>query len=435
MSVLSVSADSPPWVAPASAFSLSSPSSPAASLSLSPLDAHPSSSSSSPSSYSSESFSFPLSFVHTHLLSLIAPPPPPTSSSSPPSPSSHLSHPVTSVHFAQQLIAGGLAGSVARTVVAPFDRVKMLMQTQFLLHQAAQSSASLPRPSLPPSPPPPPPPAAAPAVALRTLGVAFPTALLPSLRGTGVLPADKYQAVVQSLRVIVAEEGVAKLWKGNLLNISRVFPYSAIQFSSYDAYKHWIRGGSEQRGKLNARERLVAGALAGMTATSLTHPMDVVRLRLSIHKELTGVVDAFQHVWAEGGARALFKGFIPTMLSVSPFIAINFASFDLLKQRVADHSTANILLLGAASGLLAQSVCYPLDTVRRRQQMRGKHYDGMLDAFQRILKVEGVRGLYRGMVPNAVKVVPNNAIRFVVFEAVKKHMGIGQAHGGGGGGM
>jgi len=122
------------------------------------------------------------------------------------------------------------------------------------------------------------------------------------------------------------------------------------------------------------------------------------------------------------------------MLSVSPFIAINFATFDVLKQRFTNHSTVNVLLLGAASGLFAQSVCYPLDTVRRRQQMKGKHYNSMLDAFRRITREEGVRGLYRGMVPNAAKVVPNNAIRFVVFEAIKRHMGIG-GEGGGGGGM
>ena len=294
----------------------------------------------------------------------------------------------------------------------------MLMQTQFLLFKQNPPVLPLPTPPTPPAPLP-----------LRTLGLAFPSSLLPSL-SSPAHPSDKYHRVIQSLRVIVAEEGVAKLWKGNLLNITRVFPYSAIQFSSYDAYKRLIRGESE--GKLNGGERLLAGAMAGMTATTFTHPMDVVRLRLSIHKELNGVGEAFRHVWQEGGMRALFKGFIPTMLSVSPFIAINFASFDMLKQHVAVHSNSNILLLGAASGLFAQSVCYPLDTVRRRQQMKGRHYEGMVDAFRQIVKVEGVRGLYRGMVPNAVKVVPNNAIRFVVFEAAKKHMGLGGQGSGGG---
>ena len=392
MSVLSTGASSSPWAAPP----LSEPL---------PLT------SSSPSL--TPSYSSPLPFLQSHLESLINPP----SSPSPPLPRTSSPSPVSSpYHVLQHLVAGGVAGSVARTVVAPLDRVKMLMQTQYLLYQLHQRPPSTTSPlasaaaSLAPIPP-----------AVRTLGLAFPTSLLPS--PAAPLPGEKYHRMLQSMRVIVAEEGVSKLWKGNLLNITRVFPYSAIQFSSYDAYKVALRGDS--KAKLSPLERLTAGALAGMTATSLTHPMDVVRLRLSIHRELNGVGEAFRHVWQEGGVRALFKGFIPTMLSVSPFIAINFASFDLLKQRVPVHSNVNILLLGAASGLLAQSVCYPLDTVRRRQQMKGRHYDGVVDAFRQIVKAEGVRGLYRGMVPNAVKVVPNNAIRFVVFEAVKKHMGLG----------
>ncbi len=36
--------------------------------------------------------------------------------------------------------------------------------------------------------------------------------------------------------------------------------------------------------------------------------------------------------------------------------------------------------LGAASGLLAASVCFPLDTVRRQMQMRTCMYQGQVDA-------------------------------------------------------
>ena len=227
-----------------------------------------------------------------------------------------------------------------------------------------------------------------------------------------------------------------QLWKGNALNVARVIPYSAIQFSSYDAYKHAILNDEPRR--LSGRERLEAGALAGMTATTVTHPMDVVRLRLSVDKSLKGTREALREVWLEGRMRALFKGYVPTMLSVSPFIALNFASFDLLKQRfpaadslLAHSPTLHTLTLGAAAGLFAQSVCYPLDTIRRRQQIKGKHYNGTVDAIMKIGRGEGVRGFYRGMVPNAVKVVPSNAIRFVVYDAIKRQFNLDGAASGG----
>jgi len=340
---------------------------------------------------------------------------------------------LTSAHVLQQLLAGGAAGAVARTVVAPLDRVKMLMQTQHLLFKnnaAAAASASATSPTAPITPAPSA--YASPASrmpAVRTLGFSL---SLPSFRAS---PTDKYSTLFSSLLVIYREEGLRQLWKGNALNVARVIPYSAIQFSSYDAYKHAILNDKPRR--LTTRERLEAGALAGMTATTVTHPMDVVRLRLSVDKSLKGTREALREVWLEGGMRALFKGYAATMLSVSPFIALNFASFDLLKQRfpaadspLALSPTLHTLSLGAAAGLFAQSVCYPLDTIRRRQQIKGKHYNGTVDAILKIGRGEGVRGFYRGMVPNAVKVVPSNAIRFVVYEAIKRHFNLDGAGSG-----
>ena len=61
------------------------------------------------------------------------------------------------------------------------------------------------------------------------------------------------------------------------------------------------------------------------------------------------------------------------------------------------------LMLGGASGTLAATVCYPLDTIRRRMQMRGKVYNSQLDAFGTIWRTEGVKGFYRGWVANSIK--------------------------------
>lgn len=59
--------------------------------------------------------------------------------------------------------------------------------------------------------------------------------------------------------------------------------------------------------------------------------MDVVRIRLQTQPELGGVRDAVAHVYKEAGMRTFYKGYTPAMLSLSPFIAINFATMDTLK--------------------------------------------------------------------------------------------------------
>ena len=117
----------------------------------------------------------------------------------------------------------------------------------------------------------------------------------------------------------------------------------------------------------------------------------------------------------------------PVLLSLGPFIAINFATFDQLKHIVHSQSpelqssTLVTLGLGAAAGLFAQTVCFPLDTIRRRMQLPGKTYSSVFNAFTTVAKNEGVHGFYRGIVPNALKVLPNNAIRFMVYDKLKSY--------------
>jgi len=251
-----------------------------------------------------------------------------------------------------------------------------------------------------------------------------------------LLKEAKYTGLIQTWATILKEEGVRNLWKGNVTNVIRVIPYSATQFASYDFFKHWITPTDRRQSTL---ERLCAGALAAITATSLTHPLDVIRLRLAVTKELKGFSDGFKHIVSENGLKSLFKGYTPTILSLAPFIAINFATFDTFKtwvypDRKQPTSTLVILGLGAGAGLFAQTCCYPLDTIRRRMQLKGKNYASTFDAIKTIYAKEGLRGYYHGMVPNALKILPNNAIRFAVFELLKDHFGVQRSGEGGGGG-
>jgi solute carrier family 25 phosphate transporter 23/24/25/41 len=75
--------------------------------------------------------------------------------------------------------------------------------------------------------------------------------------------------------------------------------------------------------------------------------------------------------------------------------------------------------VGAASGITAATLCYPLDTIRRRMQMKGTTYTSQAHAFATIYKTEGLRGFYRGWAANTVKVVPQNSLRFVSYELLK----------------
>jgi solute carrier family 25 (mitochondrial phosphate transporter), member 23/24/25/41 len=276
--------------------------------------------------------------------------------------------------------AGGSAGAIARTATAPLDRIKLLFQVQAVPTSGTSSTA--------------------------------------------------YTGVWQAASKIAREEGLRAFWKGNGTNIIRIFPYSAAQLAANDQYK---RLAANANGELTVPRRLLAGACAGMTATALTHPLDTVRLRLALpNSGYNGMSHAFTSMVRTEGVVSLYKGLIPTLVGIAPYAALNFATYDLLKRRlyasgeVRQNPVAN-LGLGGLAGTIAATVCYPLDTIRRRMQMKGQVYRNQADAFATIWRKEGMVGFYRGWSANTIKVVPQNAIRFVAYEALKSLLGVRKA--------
>eukprot|EP00798_Chlamydomonas_sp_ICE-L_P016047 gene16047-22183_t len=264
----------------------------------------------------------------------------------------------------KMFLAGGGAGAVARTCTAPLDRIKLLFQVQAVASSGTSSTA--------------------------------------------------YTGVGQAAAKIFREEGFLAFWKGNGVNIIRIFPYSASQLAANDFYKAHLADANHE---LTLAKRLTAGACAGMTATAITHPLDTVRLRLALpNHPYKGSIDAISTMVRTEGIMSLYKGLVPTLVGVAPYAALNFATYDLTKKWLyhgeRPQSTVSNLLLGAFAGTTAATICYPLDTVRRRMQMKGKMYKNQLDALQTIAKVS---------------VVPQNAIRFVTYETLKSLFGIQKA--------
>ncbi|PZC73520.1 hypothetical protein B5X24_HaOG209452 [Helicoverpa armigera] len=83
-------------------------------------------------------------------------------------------------------------------------------------------------------------------------------------------------------------------------------------------------------------DKFVAGAAAGVTAVTLTYPLDTIRARLAFqitgeHK-YTGIAHAATTMFkTEGGIRALYRGFVPTMMGMVPYAGFSFYCFEYLK--------------------------------------------------------------------------------------------------------
>ena len=174
----------------------------------------------------------------------------------------------------RSLLAGGLAGCVAKTVISPLDRVKILFQ-------GANPYYS---------------------------------------RYTGVLRQVPFLTVVGStagafkaLAEIAREQGRAGLYRGHSAMLLRIFPYSAISYASHEQYNRLLMPSKD---KQDPWRRILSGSLAGATAVTVTYPLDLMRARMAFQvrsKRYNNVVHAMRRMMVEeGGIFALYKGFVPT---------------------------------------------------------------------------------------------------------------------------
>lgn len=151
-----------------------------------------------------------------------------------------------------------------------------------------------------------------------------------------------------------------------------------------------------------------------------------------------GIFHALSSIYQAGGLRGLYSGLGPTLIGIVPYAGTNFLCFEEQKglwvranpgKTERDIPTVLRLMMGALSGAVGQSITYPLDVVRRRMQIVGMpetqfvnedYARGTFRALVMIVKREGLRGIFRGISLNYIKVAPMVAISFTVFDTSKK---------------
>lgn len=300
-----------------------------------------------------------------------------------------LAYPTVSSFF-----AGGVAGAVSRTVVSPFERMKIIFQIQ----------------------------------------------------GPG---SAAYEGVLPTLVKMWREEGWRGFMRGNGVNCIRIVPYSAVQFSSYTIMKKSILDYKKVT-SLTTLERLAAGSVAGVLSVAVTYPLDIIRTRLSIQtasipnlkehyaalgQKPPGIVRVGRQIYkTEGGWGGLYRGIIPTTMGVAPYVGLNFAVYEYVREMfipegATDPNALGKLASGAISGAVAQTLTYPFDVLRRRFQVvsvdsLGFKYNSVSHALSTIVKSEGFKGLYKGLSANLLKVVPSMAASWLSFEFVRDFLEI-----------
>eukprot|EP01133_Synstelium_polycarpum_P011904 gene11904-13870_t len=218
---------------------------------------------------------------------------------------------------------------------------------------------------------------------------------------------------------------------------------------------------------------MISGCGAGAMASLVTTPLDVVKTTLQVDQGETrrSVFKTFKNIVEKQGVRALYVGLKPTLLGLVPTWSIYFSTYtylkatlseglgigiddssavhmlsamgaglihvgvqlplyekfkkELQKQKKTTLSLFDIIVASSASKIIASVVAYPHEVLRSRLQDSApdaphSYKGGLIQNFRQIVQEEGVRGLYKGMGVNLLRVTPACAITFTSYEYIKQ---------------
>ncbi|KAL3928025.1 MAG: hypothetical protein SGBAC_012832 [Bacillariaceae sp.] len=279
---------------------------------------------------------------------------------------------------------------------------------------------------------------------------------------------------------IYYEEGILSFWRGNWPNVMRTAGQAALNLALMDYYKSiatsyanfdqehpsFLQPKTDDEIYWHRRRKLVisfvSGGLAGGSATSLLYPTEFLRTRLAMDlgrskkngngsaaasvRQYKGMSDVIVKTLQTDGIRGLYQGYGIALWGSVLYRLLFLGGYDAIKHEIEDAKRQKLELAGiryqpsdmrmsmAERFLLAQSVavtagtiCYPIDSVRRRLMMQAgvpigeRKYNGSVQCFRVVLAQEGVGGFYLGIGPNLVRSI-GGALMLVAYDVIKNNL-------------
>ncbi|KAM9320522.1 dicarboxylate carrier UCP2-like [Gastrophryne carolinensis] len=187
--------------------------------------------------------------------------------------------------------------------------------------------------------------------------------------------------------------------------------------------------------------KVVGAGTAACVADLVTFPLDTAKVRLQIQGEcLTehgvrvthykGVLGTLTTMVKMEGPASLYNGLVAGLQRQMSFASIRIGLYDSVKKfycRQTENSGVGCrLLAGSTTGALAVTCAQPTDVVKVRFQAHirvtngDRRYNGTVDAYKTIAKEEGLRGLWKGTVPNITRNAIVNCAELVTYDLIKE---------------
>lgn len=253
---------------------------------------------------------------------------------------------------------------------------------------------------------------------------------------TVIFPIDMVKTRLMSagngspLRVAMdmfSKEGISGFYRGLGANLVGVTPEKAIKLAANDVLREHL---TLCDGRLPLEREIIAGAGAGVFQVIATNPMELIKIRmqmqslLPIHERQSTL-----QVLRSFSIPGLYQGTIATLCRDVPFSIIFFPLYANLKKMTAntitgENSFFSILSSGMLAGAIGASGVTPADVIKTRLQVAGgkEKYGTLLNCFNTILREEGIRAFYKGVVPRTCVVAPLFGISLLSFEVQKEYI-------------
>ncbi|KAJ0985184.1 hypothetical protein J5N97_003540 [Dioscorea zingiberensis] len=246
---------------------------------------------------------------------------------------------------------------------------------------------------------------------------------------------------------VVEQQGWQGLWAGNTINMLRIIPTQAIEFGTFEFVKRAVTS-AQEKSKEDDCPKLhighisidlsfpwvspvaVGGAAAGIVSTLVCHPLEVIKDRLTVNRDLYPSISlAFSKIYKEDGIGGFYAGLSPTLIGMLPYSTCYYFMYETIKKSYCQAknkkslSRAELLIVGALSGLTASTISFPLEVARKRLMvgsLQGKCPTHMAGALAEVIRKDGLLGLYRGWGASCLKVMPTSGITWMFYEAWKE---------------
>jgi solute carrier family 25 (adenine nucleotide translocator) protein 4/5/6/31 len=291
--------------------------------------------------------------------------------------------------FMKDFLIGGISAAIAKTSVAPIERVKILLQCQDANAQVAADASR------------------------------------------------KYKGIIDCFIRVPKEQGFLAFWRGNLVNCIRYFPTQALNFAFKDKFRKYLCpfDAQKEKGKFFLGS-MASGGAAGAASLGVVYPLDFARTRLATDvgkakgdREFSGLTNCIARVFKTDGIVGLYRGFCISVVGIIVYRACYFGVYDSTKQWIfKDYNNTNIFflwMLAQVNTNLSGFLSYPLDTIRRRMMMMsGKkkmEYSSSLGCIKYMIKHEGVAAMYKGALSNIFRGT-GGALVLVFYEKIQKFL-------------